>query len=116
MKGAATAVGRYRAPAAPASLTAPSGQYSGIYAEGDAQAPPSGPQARAAPLSATELAAARPRVGSGGGELDFARASRCPSANEANGKPVGGLPPEVLDVIAVAAEIALRQRHPRQAA
>ncbi len=63
-----------------------------------------------------ELAAAGSGVGSGGGELDFAGASRCPSANEANGKPVDGLPPEVLDVIAVAAEIALQQRHPRQAA
>jgi hypothetical protein len=54
-------------------------------------------------------------VDSRGQELDFAGASRCPPAHEADSKPVEGLPPEVLDVIAVAAEIALQQRHMRHA-
>jgi len=52
----------------------------------------------------------------GGGELDFAGASRCPLAREADSKPVEGIPPEVLEVIAVAAEIALQQRHQRHVA
>ena len=65
---------------------------------------------------APNLAAAGSGVGSGGGELDFDGASRCPPAHEADSKPVDGLPPEVLEVIAVAAEIALQHRHVRHAA
>jgi hypothetical protein len=97
-------------------MTAPSSQRPGVSGEGGAQAPPSGPQRHLAPLPAPDLAAAVPGVGSGGGELDFADASRFPPTHEANSKPVEGLPPEVLEVIAVAAEIALQQRRGRHAA
>jgi hypothetical protein len=116
MKATATTAGRHSAPATAAGLTAPSGQPSGVSAEGGAQAPPSGPQRHVAPRPAPDLAAAGPGVGSGGGELDFAGASRCPPAHEADSKPVEGLPPEVLEVIAIAAEIALQHRHVRRAA
>ena len=115
-KAAATALGRYRAPATPADMTAPSWQRPGVSGEGGAQAPPSGPQRHVAPLPAPNLAAAVPRVRSGGGELDFTDASRFPPTHEADSKPVDGLPPEVLEVIAVAAEIALQHCHVRHAA
>lgn len=116
MTAAATAAGRYSANATPAALTAPSEQPSGVSAEGGAQASPGDPRRHVAPLPAPNLAAAGSGVGSGGGELDFDGASRCPPAHEADSKPVDGLPPEVLEMIAVAAEIALQHRHVRHAA
>jgi hypothetical protein len=83
----------------------------GDWAEGGAHAPPVGPRRHGARLPGPDTAVA----GSRGGEVDFAAASRCPLQNDADSRPVEDLPPEVLDVIAVAAEIALQQRHGRHA-
>jgi hypothetical protein len=112
----AAAAGEDRDPATPAGGAAPSGQPSGFSAEGGAHAPPIDPQRHGAPLPGPDPAAAGTVAGSGGGKVDFAAASRCPLVHEADSKPVEGLPAEVLDVIAVAAEIALQQRHARHAA
>jgi hypothetical protein len=43
-------------------------------------------------------------------ELDFPARSRCPRPHAIDGAPPEALPPELLDVIAVAVEIAI-QRH-----
>jgi hypothetical protein len=102
VRTAATAAGNL-APATPAGCTAPSGQ-------------PSGPRRHGARLPGPDPAAAGAVAGSRGGEVDFAAASRCPLLHDADSRPVEGVAPEVLEVIAVAVEIALQQRHAQQAA
>jgi hypothetical protein len=115
VKTAATAAGNL-APATPAGCTAPSGQPSGSLAEGGAYAPPVGPRRHGARLPGPDPAAAGAVAGSRGGEVDFGAASRCPLLHDADSRPVEGVAPEVLEVIAVAVEIALQQRHAQQAA
>ena len=115
VRTAATAAGNL-APATPAGCTALSGQPSGSWAEGGAYAPPVGPRRDGARLPGPDPAAAGAVAGSRGGEVDFAAASRCPLLHDADSRPVEGVAPEVLEVIAVAVEIALQQRHAQQAA
>lgn len=51
-----------------------------------------------------------------GAGLDFSAGSRCPRPDGTDDTPTEALPPEVLDVIAVAAEIALQRRRASRAA
>jgi hypothetical protein len=89
-----------------------SGSGSGSEAEGGVPSPPRRPQRRVAASESEDggaLPASRPAAVNAA-ELDFPAGPRCPPPHAIDGAPPEAIPPEVLDVIAVAIEIAI-QRH-----
>jgi len=83
---------------------------SGSEAEGGVPAPLRRPQRRVAASEAEDggaLPASRPAAVNSA-ELDFPAGSRCPPPHAIDGAPPEALPPELLDVIAVAIEIAIQ--------